>query len=68
MLHAADCAIDIEQATEASLTMVTQSIALMSGVIENDDYLIDFITVSGKRIKMIHQGIHLHRGRIFHTD
>ena len=57
MLHAAESALDIEKATEGSLTLVIQSVALTSGLFEENDYLIDFSTMSGKRITMIHQGI-----------
>ena len=57
MLHAAELAIDIEKATEGSLNLVIQSVALASGVIEEDDYLIDFTTRSGNRITYLHQGI-----------
>ena len=55
MLHAADCAYDIERATEASITFLLQLIALTSGVIEEEDYLINLTTVSGTQIKLIHQ-------------
>ena len=56
MIHAADCALDIEKATEASLNLVIQSVALASGVIKEDDYLIDFKTLSGTHIQRVHQG------------
>ena len=55
MLHAADCAYDIERATEASVTFILQLVALSSGVIEEEDYLVNFTTVSGTPIKLIHQ-------------
>ena len=56
MLHAADCAQDIEKATEASINLVVQLVALSSGVITNDDYLVNFTTLTGTPIKMIPQG------------
>ena len=59
MLHAAESAMDIEKATEGSLTLIIQSVALTSGIIEQDDYLIDFTTRTGQRITMIHQGMYL---------
>ena len=48
--------MDIEKATEASLNLVIQSVALASGVIKEDDYLIDFKTLSGTHIQRFHQG------------
>ena len=56
MLLAADCAHDIEKATEASINLVVQLVALSSGVITKDDYLVNFTTLTGTPIKMIHQG------------
>ena len=56
MLRAAESAMSIEKATEGSLTLIIQSVALASGIIEQDDYLIDFTTRSGQRITMLHQG------------
>ena len=56
MIHAGDCALAIEKATEASLNLVIQSVALASGVIKDEDYVIDFETLSGTHIQMGHQG------------
>ena len=55
MLHAADCAQDIEKATEASLSLIFQLVALSSGVLEDDDYLVNFTTISGTKITFIRQ-------------
>ena len=55
MLNAANCAMELEKATEASLTVIFQLVALSSGVIGDDDYLIDYEGVSGKQIRYINQ-------------
>ena len=55
MLHAAECAHDIERATEAPITLIVQIVALSSGVIGDDDYLFDFTPISGPPLKIIHQ-------------
>ena len=55
MLQAADCAHDVERATEASINLVVQLVALSSGVITEDDYLVNFTTLTGTPIKIFHQ-------------
>ena len=56
MLHAAENALYIEKATEGSLTLVVQAIALASGVIKEDDYVFDFTLRTGRRVTFLHQG------------
>ena len=55
MLRSAELALDIERATEASLTLILQLVALSSGIFEEEDYLIDFTSLSGNDVKMFNQ-------------
>ena len=55
MLPSAECAQDIERATEASITLILQIVALSSGIFQEEDYLIDFTTLTGTEVKMINQ-------------
>ena len=55
MLRPSQCAQDIERATEASLTLILQLVALSSGIIEEDDHLINFTALSGNKVQFIHQ-------------
>ena len=56
MVHPADMAYDIEQATESSLNFVFQLVALSSGVIESDDYILKLETFEGGEHYGIRQG------------
>ena len=55
MIRPSQCALDIERATEASVTLILQLVALASGVFQDDDYLINFTTLSGTEVKFINQ-------------
>ena len=61
MLHAADCTGDIEKATEASINLVVQLVALASGVFTEDDYLVNFTTLAGTPIKIFHLSMYWHK-------
>ncbi len=55
MIHVSDCAQDIEKATESSINLIVQLVALSSGVIKEEDYLVNFTTLTGTPVKIIHQ-------------
>ena len=55
MIRPSQCALDIERATEASVTLILQLVALASGIFQHDDYLINFTTLSGMDVKFINQ-------------
>ena len=55
MLCPSQCAQNIERATKASLILVLQLVALSSGIFEDEDYIIDFTTLSGNQVRFIKQ-------------
>ena len=54
MLHGVECTQDIERATEGSVTLMFQLIAITSGVITDKDYLLNFTTFSGTPLRIKH--------------
>ena len=55
MIRPSQCAQDIERATEASLTLILQLVGLASGIFQDEDYLINFTSLSGTEVQFINQ-------------